>query len=153
MPCNLLLCISRDQATHQDGSGLDWIFISKSFAVSMGSVVAPSRLFAVRSWDPISSSVWPAVFPSVRGLYIATGHYSSFGGCALGLMLGVLDIMGAEVRNRGRSERERRGMRDRGRRQNKGTTNTQTCDDMWMNTFYADTSCDTLSRNVMCAQG
>ena len=36
----------------------------------------------------------------VRGLYIATVHYSSFGGCALGLMLGVLDIMGVEVQNR-----------------------------------------------------
>ena len=35
---------------------------------------------------------------------------------------------------------------------NKRTTNAQTCDDMWMNMFYADTSCDTLSHNVMCAQ-
>ena len=44
----------------------------------------------------------------------------------------------------GRSERKRRGTRDRGRRQNKETTNAQTCDDMWMNMFYADTLCDTL---------
>ena len=36
----------------------------------------------------------------VRGLYIAAGQYSSCGGCALGLMLGVLDIVGVEVRNR-----------------------------------------------------
>ena len=53
----------------------------------------------------------------------------------------------------GRSERESRGTRDRGRRQNKETTKDQTCDDMWMNMFYANTSCDTLSHNVMCAQG
>ena len=31
-------------------------------------------------------------------------EYSSFGGCALGLMLGVLDIMGVEVRNREQGE-------------------------------------------------
>ena len=37
---------------------------------------------------------------SVRGLYIATGQYSSFGGCVLSLMLGVLEIMGVEVQNR-----------------------------------------------------
>ena len=36
----------------------------------------------------------------VRGLYIATGQYSSFCGCALGLMLGVLDIMGVEIQDR-----------------------------------------------------
>ena len=51
------------------------------------------------------------------------------------------------------SERERRGTRERGRRQNKETTNAPTCDDMWMNMFYTDTSCNTLSHNVMCAQG
>ena len=50
-------------------------------------------------------------------------------------------------------ERESRGTRDRRRRQNKETTNAQTRDVMWMNMFYADTSCDTLSHNVMCAQG
>ena len=37
---------------------------------------------------------------SVRGLYIATGHYPSFCGCALGLMLGVLDLMVVEVQDR-----------------------------------------------------
>ena len=36
----------------------------------------------------------------VRGLYIATEQYFSFCGCASGLMLGVLDIMEVEVRNR-----------------------------------------------------
>ena len=36
----------------------------------------------------------------VRGLYIATVQYSSFCGCALGLMLGVLDIMEVEVQDR-----------------------------------------------------
>ena len=36
--------------------------------------------------------------------------------------------------------------------QNKETTNAQTCDDMWMNMFHADTSCDTLNHNVKCAQ-
>ena len=36
----------------------------------------------------------------VGRLYIATEQYSSFGGCALGLMIGVLDIVGDEVRNR-----------------------------------------------------
>ena len=56
-------------------------------------------------------------------------------------------------RRTGRSERERGGTRDRRRRQNKGTTNAQTCDDMWMNMFCADTSWDTLSHNVVCAQG
>ena len=49
-------------------------------------------------------------------------------------MLGVLDNMGVEVQDReqGRSERERRSKRDRGRRQNKETTNAQTRGDMWM---------------------
>ena len=70
-------------------------------------------------------------------------------------MLGDLDNIGGEVQDREQVEvREKsRGTRDRGRRQNKETTNAQTCDDMWMNMFYADTSCDTLSQNVMCAQG
>ena len=36
----------------------------------------------------------------VRGLYIATGQYSSFCGCALGLVLGDLDNMGVEVQDR-----------------------------------------------------
>ena len=49
-----------------------------------------------------------------------------------------------------RSERERGSTRDRGRRQNKETTNAQTCDDMRMYMFCADTSCGTLSHNVMC---
>ena len=63
----------------------------------------------------------------VRGLYIAKVQYSSFGGCALGLMLGVLDIVGVEVRNREQVEvRERRGTRDRGRRQNKETISSST---------------------------
>ena len=92
----------------------------------------------------------------VRGLYIANVQYSSFCGCALGLTFGVLDIMEVEVQDREQvevRERNSRGTRDRGRRQNKETTNAQTCDDMWMNMFYADTSCDTLSHNVMCAKG
>ena len=46
----------------------------------------------------LDSSVFAS--SSVRGLYIATEQHSSFGGCALGLMLGVLDIVGVEVRNR-----------------------------------------------------
>ena len=37
---------------------------------------------------------------NVRGLNIATGQYSSFCGCALGLMLGDLDNMGVEVQDR-----------------------------------------------------
>ena len=37
---------------------------------------------------------------SVRGLFFATGQYSSFCGCALGLMLGVLDLMEVEVQDR-----------------------------------------------------
>ena len=57
-------------------------------------------------------------------------------------MLGVLDLMGVEIQNRG----------DRGR-QNKETTNAQTCDDMWMNMFYAETSCDTLSHAVHVNKG
>ena len=36
----------------------------------------------------------------VRGLHIATVQYSSFCGCASGLMLGVLDIMEVEVQDR-----------------------------------------------------
>ena len=50
----------------------------------------------------------------------------------------------------GGSERERRGTRDR-RRQNKETTNAQTCDHMWMTMFYADTLCDTWA-TMWCAQ-
>ena len=73
----------------------------------------------------------------------------------VGLMLGILDYMEVQVQDREQIgvREKRRGTRDRGRRQNKETTNAQTCDDMWMNMFYADTSCDTLSHNVMCAQG
>ena len=37
---------------------------------------------------------------TVRGLYIATGQHSSFCGCALGLMLGVLDFMEVEIQDR-----------------------------------------------------
>ena len=33
------------------------------------------------------------------------------------------------------------------------TKSAQTCDDTCMNMFYADTSCGTMSHNVMCAQG
>ena len=36
----------------------------------------------------------------VRGLCIATGQYSSFCGCALGLVLGALDNMEVEVLDR-----------------------------------------------------
>ena len=43
--------------------------------------------------------------------------------------------------------------RERGRRQSKETTNTQTCDDMCMCDILSDTRCDTLSHNVICAQG
>ena len=71
-------------------------------------------------------------------------------------MLGVLDNMGVEVLDREQVEvRENVEAREteEERRQNKETTKAQTCDDMWMNMFYADTSCDTLSHNVMCAQG
>ena len=49
------------------------------------------------------------------------------------------------------SERER-DAREKGRRQNKETTNTQTCGDICMSDFLPDTRCDTLSHNVMCAQ-
>ena len=37
------------------------------------------------------------------------------------------------------SERERRGTRDRGRRQNNETTNAQTRDDMWMKRSFVQT--------------
>ena len=47
----------------------------------------------------------------VRGLYVATGQYSSFCECALGLMLGVLDIMGVEVQNREQVEVKERTQR------------------------------------------
>ena len=40
----------------------------------------------------------------MRVLYIATEQHSSFCGCALGLMLGVLDIMEVEVQDRARVE-------------------------------------------------
>ena len=36
----------------------------------------------------------------MRGLCTATGQYSSLCGSALGLMLGVLDIIGVEVQDR-----------------------------------------------------
>ena len=36
----------------------------------------------------------------MRGLHIATGQYSSFCGCALGLVLGGLDHMKVEVQDR-----------------------------------------------------
>ena len=70
-------------------------------------------------------------------------------------MLGVLDIMGVEVQNREQVEvKENVETRETEEEdKTKKTTNAQTCDDMWMHMFYADTSCDTLSHNVMCAQG
>ena len=53
----------------------------------------------------------------------------------------------------GRSERKSRGTRDRGRRQNKETTNAQTCDDMCMNIFlcrhvvrHLEPQCDVFTR-------
>ena len=107
----------------------------------------------VSEWSKSSKSLGSQ---PVRGLCISTVQLSSFCGCALGLMLDVLDIVEVEVRNREQVQegRERRGTRNRGRRQNKETTtNAQTCDDMWMNMLYADTSCDTLSHIVLCAQG
>ena len=64
-------------------------------------------------------------------------------------MLGVLDIMGVEVWQ----VEVRENVEARETEEEDETTNAQTCDDMWMNMFYADTSCDTLSHNVMCAQG
>ena len=51
------------------------------------------------------------------------------------------------------NERESRDARGRGRRQSKETTNAQTCDDMYVSVLLTDTRCDTLSHNVMCAQG
>ena len=68
-------------------------------------------------------------------------------------MLGVLDNMEVEVQDRKQVEVRERGRRDRGRSQNKETTSAQTWYDMWMNMFYADTSCETLSHNVKCEQG
>ena len=40
----------------------------------------------------------------VRGLYIATGQYSSFCGCALGLVLGGFDHMEDDDQDRGDEE-------------------------------------------------
>ena len=49
----------------------------------------------------------------MRGLYIATGQYSSFCGCAVDLVLGVLDIMEVEVQDREQVEvREKVEARD-----------------------------------------
>ena len=90
-----------------------------------------------------------------RVVYRHGAILTHFCGCALPFMLGVLDIIAVEVQNRDQVE-ERENVEARETEEedtNKETTNAQTCDDMWMNMFHADTSCDTLSRNVMCAQG
>ena len=88
----------------------------------------------------------------VRGLCIATGN-TPHSACGFNARHSGLHGSSSSGQRTGRSERKIRGTRDRGRRQNKETTNALTCDDMLMNMFHADTSCDTLSHNVMCAQG
>ena len=90
----------------------------------------------------------------VRGLCIATVQYFSFCGCALGWVLGGFDHMEVEVQDREHvevreRERERRGMRDR--KKTKQGNNKRS--DRWWHVdetlFCADTSCDTLSHNVV----
>ena len=91
----------------------------------------------------------------MSGLYIATVQYSSFCGCAFGFMLGVLDLMEVEVQDRQQVEM-RENVEARETEEEDKTRKQQTLRlvmTMWMNMFYADTSCDTLSHNVMCAQG
>ena len=78
----------------------------------------------------------------MRGLCIATGQYSSFYVSAVVCVLGVLDNTGVEVQDR--EQVEMRG--------NAEARETEE-EDKTMNMFCADTSCDTLSHNVMCAQG
>ena len=70
-------------------------------------------------------------------------------------MLGVLDIVGVEVRNREQVEvRENVEARETEEEdKTRETTNAQTRADMRIDMFYADTPRDTLSHNVMCAQG
>ena len=65
----------------------------------------------------------------MRGLYIATGQYSSFCVCAVDLVLGSLDHMEVKVQDR---EQVEEGEKEEAReteekRQNKETTNAQTC--------------------------
>ena len=74
----------------------------------------------------------------VRGFCIATGQYSSFCVCALGLKLGVLDHM--EDDDQDREDEEVREVvettRERKRSKHGETTNKQTRDDMWMKIFF-----------------
>ena len=62
----------------------------------------------------------------VRGLCIVTGQYYSLCGCALGFILGGFDIVEDDVQDREQvdsGEQVEARERDRGRRQNKETTN------------------------------
>ena len=58
-------------------------------------------------------------------------------------MLGILDNMGDEVQDREQVEvRENAETRETEEEdKTRKPQNAQTCDDMWMNMFYADTSC------------
>ena len=73
----------------------------------------------------------------VRGFCIATGQYSSFCVCALGLKLGVLDHMEDDDQDREDEEvREVVETRERGRGESTERTNKQTRDDMWVKIFF-----------------
>ena len=65
----------------------------------------------------------------VRGLFLATGQYSSFCGCAVGLMLGVLDIMGVEVQNREQVEVRENVGHERQRKKTKQGNNKRSVDE------------------------
>ena len=105
---------SRSSAAAPEGRITTSIFVRVDIPRTRSSPHNPQK----RIWKRRSSIAGEAQesrTPSgcVRGLYIATGQYSSFCGCAVGLMLGVLDIMGVEVQNRERVEvRENVGARE-----------------------------------------
>ena len=89
----------------------------------------------------IIAEVW--VIEVVEELKLITFETISFGRCALGSMLGILDILGVEVRNREQVEvTENVEARET---EEEIKTKKQTCDDMWMKNFHVGTSCDTLS--------
>ena len=71
----------------------------------------------------------------------------------MGFVLSVLDHMEVQDREQVKVREKEEAQETEEEDKNEETTNAQTCDDMWMNIFYADTSCDTLSHNVMCTQG
>ena len=85
------------------------------------------------------------------------GQYSLLCGGALGLILGGFDIVEVDVQDREQVDSEKKveaRERERGRRQHENRQRTLKHVTSWMTYRWSECArCDTLSHNVMCAQG